>query len=200
MKKELREFKEFKKNFKFKQLELIEKDDCVYCKDYLVKDSEGNTINETDEFINVGYKLKGPLSKALSNLFPYSFVFKGKRVESIEAVFQGIKFPNKKEQNYVLAYKGLDANNVKITSNYDWKESGNLYWQGKAINRFSNEYKDFVEELYVSAIQNPLYRNLLKNTKKYIMHSIGVTDEKLTVFTRYEFEEMLNCLVAFLNK
>jgi len=197
--KELMKFREFKKNYKFEQLELIEKNDCVYCGDIIVKDSEENIINESDDFINVGYKLKGPFSKVLSNLFPYSFVFKGKKVNSIEAVFQGIKFPNKDEQNLVLNYQGLDANNVKITSSYDWKKTGIIYWQGKGIDRFSKAYEEFCEELYISAIQNPLYRNVLKSTNKYIMHSIGEIDNKKTVFTRYEFEYNLNSLSSFLS-
>lgn len=90
-----------------------------------------------EDFVNVGYKLKGTLSKTLSNLFPYEFIFKGKKVKSIESIFQGLKFQNKKIQNLVLKYSGLDSNNIKIASDYDWKSTGILYWQGKPINRHS---------------------------------------------------------------
>lgn len=74
-----------------------------------------------------------------------------------------------------------------------------MYWQGKEIKRDSDEYDNIVDELYISAIQNPLYRNVLKNINKPIIHSIGEVDKKKTVFTRYEFEFMLNCLVEFLK-
>ncbi len=74
-----------------------------------------------------------------------------------------------------------------------------MYWQGKEIKRDSDEYDNLVDELYISAIQNPLYRNVLKNINKPIIHSIGEVDKKKTVFTRYEFEFMLNCLVEFLK-
>ena len=38
LKKELKEFVEYKKNYKFIQKELIEKDECIYCEDILLKD------------------------------------------------------------------------------------------------------------------------------------------------------------------
>ena len=74
-----------------------------------------------------------------------------------------------------------------------------MYWQGKEIDRFAKEYDDFLDEMYISAIQNPLYRNVLKSTNKYILHSMGTLEKEETVFTRFEFEKMLNTLSAFLN-
>lgn len=38
VKKELKEFLEYKKNYKFVQKELIVKDKCIYCEDILLKD------------------------------------------------------------------------------------------------------------------------------------------------------------------
>lgn len=40
VKKELKEFLEYKKSYKFVQRELIVKDGCVYCGDILLKDKE----------------------------------------------------------------------------------------------------------------------------------------------------------------
>ena len=40
VKKELKEFLEFKNNYKFIQKELIEKDECIYCEEILLKDKE----------------------------------------------------------------------------------------------------------------------------------------------------------------
>ena len=63
-----------------------------------------------------------------------------------------------------------------------------------------NIYEDFIDELYVSAIQNPLYRNVLKNVgDKYILHALGETNKNETVFTRYEFEYELNALKAYVQ-
>ena len=199
VKEELKAFKEFKKNFKFNQKEIIQDGEDLYCDGELLQKGEEKPIGETEKWINVGYKLKGSFSKVLSNLFPYEFVFEGKHLSSIETFFQGIKIKDKEVQEYIFKYSGLYSNNIKVASYFNWKETGIIYWQGKAIKRNSEEYDDLVAELYISAIQNPLYRNVLKNVNKPIIHSICEVDKKETVFTRYEFEFMLNCLVAFLK-
>lgn len=199
IKKELKEFKEFKKNFKFIQKEIVQEGDIFCCDGEIVKQGD-ETFGDSDKWINVGYKLKGAYPKVLSNLFHYEFVFRGKKLNSIEGFFQGIKFKDKTMQDFVLRYTGLDSNNIKVASDYDWKESGVIYWQGKPIKRDSEEYDDLIDELYISAIQNPLYRNVLKNCDKDVIHSIGSIEKKETVFTRYEFEYQINCLINFLKK
>lgn len=198
-KKELEEFLKFKENFYFIQKELVEENGNIYCEGELVKEGEEKEIGETENWINVGYNLKGSFPKMLSNLFPYEFEFRGKKLNSIESFFQGIKFKDKEVQNYVLSYSGKPAVHIKNASDYDWRKTGEIYWQGEAINRFSKEYELLVDELYISAIANPLYRGVLKNCDRPIIHSIGNTDEKDTTFTRYEFERELNCLIDYLK-
>ncbi len=198
-KTDIEKFKNFRNSYDFKYKEIVVKDDEKYIGETLVSNSDG-TVSETEEFINVGYKLKGPYSKVLSNIFPYTFTFRGKKVNSLEAIFQSIKFKDVKMQNLVLKYDRLDANNIKVATPYDWKETGILYWQGKEIDRFSSDYDDFTVEMYLSAIKNPLYKSVLKNIDKYILHSIGEEDSKKTVFTRYEFERMLNTLSAYVKR
>ena len=61
-------------------------------------------------------------------------------------------------------------------------------------------YDDLIDELYISAIQNPLYRNILKICNKEIIHTMGGKEKHETVFTRYEFKKQLNCLKDFLKK
>ena len=102
-------------------------------------------------------------------------------------------------QNFVFNYSVLDSNHIKVCSDYDWKETGILYWQGIKVNRFSKEYDNLVDELYISAIQNPLYRNILKITTRDILHIMGGATKEETVFSRYEFELQLNCLKDFLK-
>ena len=63
----------------------------------------------------------------------------------------------------------------------------------------SKEYELLVDELYISAIQNPIYRGILSNCNKFIIHSIGENNKKDTTFTRYEFEFELNCLKDFIQ-
>ena len=199
IKRELKQFKDFKKNYKYSLKEIEEIAGINYYKNRPLKDEEGNDIGDCDIWINVGYKHKGLYGKALSNLFPYEFKFKGKKLNSIESFFQGIKFKDKKMQNLVLRYSGFNSNYIKVCTDYNWKETGIIYWQGKAIDRFSKEYEELVDELYISAIQNPLYRNVLKKCDKEIIHTLGKNDKKETVFTRFEFEKQLNCLKDFLK-
>jgi hypothetical protein len=202
VRKELKKFKEFKQNFKFEQLKLSSVDGAVLCGDTVVKDKNGTLTKNCEKFVDVGYKLKGevsPLSKLLSNLFPYEFWFRGKKVHSIESVLQAIKFPDKKTQNFVFKYSGTDCNNIKVASPHNWQTSGTLFWQGRQMDRFSKTYQDFVDELFISAVQNPIFRNALKSCNKYILHSIGITDNKRTVLTRYELECELNALSSFLK-
>ena len=99
----------------------------------------------------------------------------------------------------VFIYSGTDAYHIQKASSYNWKETGYIYWQGQAIKRDSEEYDLLVDEVYISALQNPLYRQAVKNTTKPIIHSIGKLLKSETVFTRYEFERQINSLPAFLK-
>ena len=198
-KKELEEFKKFKRNYTFKELTIEQKNEKIYCKGLLIKDENGY-IGESDKWINVGYNLKGTFPKLLSNLFPYKFKFKGYTLYSLEAFFQGIKFPNKKLQKEVFKYSGKEALVLKETSDYNWQKDGYIYFMGQKIKRTSQEYDDLIDELYISAIQNPFYRNAIKKCPLPILHIMGEVDKNKTVFTRNEFEFMLNALHDYLNK
>ena len=199
IKKELKAFKQFKENFKFEMKEIVEKDNSLYCDGVLLKDENENYCGDSEKWINVGYKFHGSYAQMLSNLFPYKIKFRGKKLSSLECFFQGIKFKDKKTQNYIFTYFGIQAVHIKTATNYDWKETGIIYWQGKAIDRFSKEYNNLIDELYICAIQNPLYRGVLLNCEKPIIHAIGEIEKVTTTFTRYEFEFELNCLKAFLQ-
>ena len=178
LEKELEEFKKFKKDFKYEVKEVEEKDGVEVYEGESLIDENGKEKGEGENWINVGYKHSGPYAKVLSNLFPYEFVFKGKKLNSIESFFQGIKFKDKKVQNYVFAYYGTQAVHIKAASSYNWKETGEIHLQGKPIKIESKEYELLIDELYISAVQNPLYRNILLNCNKTIIHSIGENNKK----------------------
>lgn len=200
IRKELKEFRKFKDNYQFKMLELDEKEDGgIFLGNICLRENKDSEwLGECEDFVNVGYKIHGAKPKVLSNLFPYKFYFKGFWLESIESVFQSFKFKDKTMQRLLFSYNGLNSNNIKAASDYDWKKSGIIYFQGKKIDRFSKEIENFIDELYISALQNPLYRNVIRNTgDKYILHAMGEKDNHLTGFTRYEFEKELNTLKDF---
>ena len=197
---ELKEFRKFKSKFVFKQLPLEEIDGVLFCDGYPLYDAEGKLIGECEKWINVGIMIKAPLSRILSNLFPYDFEFRGFQLKSLEGFFQGIKFKDPQTQQYVFAYNGYNAYCTKAASDYRWQESGYVYWQGTPIKRDSAEYADIVDELYISAAQNPLFRQALKNADRPLIHSIGKTEKNDTVLTREEYEFEINCLSAFLKE
>ena len=73
----------FKKDFKYEVKEVEEKDGVEVYEGESLIDENGKEKGEGENWINVGYKHSGPYAKVLSNLFPYEFVFKGKKLNSI---------------------------------------------------------------------------------------------------------------------
>lgn len=196
---ELKEFKEFKMNYTFVEKDIIDIDGVLYCDNISLIDEDGKNRGLTEKWLNVGFNNSGSLAKVLSNLFPYEFEFRGMKFNSIESFFQGIKFIDKDMQKLVFSYSGKESNYVKECSSYNWKETGIVYLQGEEIDRFSEKYDDIVDEVYISALQNPLYRSALMKCDVDIIHLIGDINKSDTVFTRYEFEKELNCLKDFLK-
>jgi len=197
-KKMLKEFTEFRKNKKFFMPKLVKKDNCTYFEGNLIENEKKKKTAEGETFVNAGYGFLG-LARLLSNLYPWQFKFRGKTVASIEGIFQGIKYKDKKTQNLVLKYFGADAYYIRNCNNLDfWGNFQILYWQGKPMQRDSEEYQSFMDEIYVCAISNPMFVRALKATEgRYILHHIGNDNQKETVMTRYEFEERLNCIRDF---
>ena len=206
IKKELKRFQEFKKNYEFNFKKITKADDgSLFCDGRCLREGEFKHIAyEDDKIVNAGYISSGSqLSKVLSNLFPYEFWFRHYKVNSIEGIFQALKFKNKKSQKLVFKYSGFNANRIRACADYNWQEEQILYFQGKPLKRDSVEYESFVDEMYVSLLQNPLFIQALKNANgKYIVHSMGIEDKTKTTLSRYEFERELNCLKDYvqLNK
>ncbi len=195
------EYTKYRENYDFKFKELEISNDCIYVDGCLVEDAE-KKYAEGDTFLNIGYKLKNSSSSVLSNLYPISFIFKGKRVNSIEGVLQSLKYDDKNLQNVILKYHGMDAYNTRGANSSDfWGEKGLLYWQGKPMKRDSQEYQVFLDELYLSVSKNPLYRKcLLATGDKYLLHHFGKDNINETVLTRFEFEQRINSLREYLKE
>ncbi|MBQ7880700.1 MAG: hypothetical protein IJ358_02530 [Clostridia bacterium] len=199
--KKVLDYTNYRKSCNFVMPELEERDGCIYFNGELVEDAEKKyAIGET--FINLGYNFKHSNSKVLSNLYPMEFKFRGKKVKSIEGVLQGIKYKDKRTQNLILKYSGIDAYHTRACNEMDfWGKTGVLYWQGKPMDRHSEVYQNFIDELYISATKNPLYvRALMATGDKYILHHIGRSDPKETVLTRFEYESRINTLREYLKQ
>lgn len=199
--KTILQYTNFRKNynFEYKLLQTIE--NCIYYNGELVENEE-KKFSEGETFLNIGYGFKNSNARTLSNLYPMQFKFRGKIVSSIEAVLQSIKYKDKALQNTIFKYSGLDAYHTRGANTLDfWGNEGVLYWQGKEMQREGEEYQLFLDELYLSALKNPLYEKLLLSTgDKYLLHHIGNENIKETVLTRFEYEQRLNSLRAYVKQ
>ena len=195
----LKKFKQYRQEFELQEVKLV--DGKYYFNNTLIDDG-ANYVWETENFIVVKYGSKNSISRVLSNLYPMHFKFRHKNVSSIESVLQGIKYQNKKTQNKVFKYSGVDAYHTRACNSFDfWGNNGVLYWQGKKIKRNKQEYQDFLDELYLSVFKSPLYfRAIVATNNKYLLHHIGRTDPNETVLTRYEYESRLYALQKLANE
>ena len=162
----------------------------------MVQDEEGNVIPEGDGFINIAFSSKNHLSRILSNLFPYKLSIRDESAESIEGILQSIKHKEADVQKLVMQYSGLVAWHTRgSTLVDDWRKRQTLNWKEREMKRDSEEYQLFLDEVYLSAFNNPLYKKALQSTgDKILLHTIGHEDAKETVLTRNEYESRLNAL------
>lgn len=195
------EFKKLRESFNYVDLEKV--NDKIYFKGELVEDPENKIkIAVGENFYNIFYGSKESICRVLSNLYPIKFRFKGKLVNSIEGVLQGIKHKNRKIQNSVFKYFGVDAYHTRCANLLeDWRTNQTLYFKSKSIPRESEEYQNFLDDLYLSALKNPIHsRALLSTQNKYLLHHIGCLDKRETVLTRYEYESRLYASREILKK
>jgi predicted NAD-dependent protein-ADP-ribosyltransferase YbiA (DUF1768 family) len=130
---------------------------------------------------------KGYPESALSNFAGHRFTIDGIICNSMEGFLQSLKFSNTDMQIHVCSLIGRAAKFAGSKKN--WKTKGILYWDGKSINRFSDEYQTLLNRAYTEMFkQSEGFRNaLLASSNATLTHSIGKTDTKDTVLTRAEF-------------
>lgn len=152
-------------------------------------------VRVTKNYIDISYSSKETGARVLSNLYPYKFKYSNEEVHSIEALLQSLKYENESIRKTCYEYSGIDAWHLRGMHPYAWQEDGILYTPYKKVNRFKEEYQEFLDELYFSAFQNPLYMNNIKNSEdKKLDHIIGENSENLTTLTRTEYISRLYAL------
>jgi len=139
-------------------------------------------------------------SSALSNFAPHNFVFDNIKVNSLEGILQALKFDNIEMQEYVCSLVGIKAK--MKGKNKNWQRTQTLYWQGKPINRHSEEYQDLITRIYDEcAKQNQSFRKaLVASGDAVLTHSIGRNNSSETILTRQEFCSRLTKLREKINK
>lgn len=143
-----------------------------------------NASNTIDIHSNDAYP-----SCALSNFAEHEFYIDKVKCSSMEGFLQSLKFKNIKKQKQVCLLSGKDAkNSTRYTlAQLRWRTIHNLYWQGKRINRFSDEYQKLLDRAYEALSRNSDFEKALKASLSYTLtHSIGKTDKRKTVLTEYE--------------
>ena len=107
----------------------------------------------------------------------------------MKGFLQSLKFKDIKKQKHVCLLSGKEAKNSTrhTLAQTRWRITHNLYWQGKRINRFSDEYQKLLDRAYEALSQNSDFEKALKDSSPYTLaHSIGKTDKRKTVLTEYE--------------
>ena len=134
-------------------------------------------------------------SWALSNFAKHEFYIDGIKCSSMEGFLQSLKFKSVKKQKQVCLLSRKDAKNSTrhTLAQTKWRITHNRYWQGKRINRFSDEYQKLLDKAYCELSKNTDFIKALDETaEKELVHSIGKNDARKTVLTEYEFISRLN--------
>ena len=131
---------------------------------------------------------------ALSNFAEYEFYVDGVRCASMEGFLQSLKFRNEENQKKVCLLSGSEAKKSSRRSfaQLRWKLTCNLYWQGKRISRYSDEYQKLLDKAYSGLSENREFIKALKSSgNSALIHSKGKNNTKETVLTEYEFVSRL---------
>jgi hypothetical protein len=143
------------------------------------------TMNKTN-IIDIHSKGEYP-SYALSNFAEYEFYIDDVKCLSMEGFLQSLKFKTVKKQKQVCLLSGKVAKNSTrhTIAQLRWRITHNLYWQGKRINRFSDEYQMLLDKAYKSLAENHGFHKALMDSSPYTFaHSIGKTDNRKTVLKK----------------
>lgn len=134
----------------------------------------------------------------LSNFTPYEFTYRGFKCVSMEGVLQGLKFEGAEKQARIFQMVGKDAK-YKGKKRKWWLDQ-KLYWQGRSMDRQSDEFKAIVREAFDALSANEDFQKTLLTTgNKRLFHSMGKTDPTKTILTEEEFCTILTELRAKLQ-
>lgn len=143
---------------------------------------------------------KGYPASALSNFAPHPFVLDGVAISSMEGFLQSLKFSNPDMQRHVCTLVGRAAKAKGRGKN--WQRTGKLHWNGREIDRFSQEYQDLLDRAFEAmyTTNESARKALLASGSAVLEHTIGKRSPKETVLTRGEFCSRLTRLRERLKK
>lgn len=171
---------------------------CLKCNEIFGYNSK-RKLWKNENILDISYQ--DPESSVLSNLFPHKFTmyidngYNKVELASMEAFFRCLCCDGLDSRIFpeIACLSGMDSYRVRHAL-VDWRKSGMLSWDSKVFYRDSEHYQNLLKEAYDQLFDcSILFREALKKTKgKILMHSIGKTDTKETLLTKYEYIAMLN--------
>ncbi len=150
-------------------------------------------LTEKANCIDIHSKGEYP-SCALSNFAEYEFCVDGVKCSSMEGFLQSLKFKKPSKQRKVCLLSGVSAKNSsrRTFARLRWRMTHNLYWQGKRISRYSDDYQKLLDRAYAELSKNNEFIKALKAShENALIHSIGKKNVNQTVLTEYEFVSRL---------
>lgn len=133
----------------------------------------------------------------LSNFTKSCFTVDGVKVRSMEGFLQSLKTPCIEEQEEICDLIGFTAKKIgnQIAKKHEF-DGRTLYWQGKKIDRYSQEYQNLLKKAYLSKYKSDLeFRSALACTKgRELVHTVGKQDPKETILTEKEFVGILTAM------
>lgn len=126
-------------------------------------------------------------ANALSNFAPHPFEIDGVRCASMEGFLQSLKAKEPDIQKHICSLVGRAAKSAG--HNRNWQSRGTVYWQGKAICRYGDEYQQLLDRAYRALFeQNEGFRNALRASKgATLTHRMGKRKQTETILTTWEF-------------
>ncbi len=140
------------------------------------------------------------LADRLSNFVPREFTFRGVLCAGMEGALQALKTSDRAEQLRICQLIGGKAKRAgkKLAG---WKLTQTLWWSGKAMQRESQEFQLFLDELFDALATNQDFvQDLLATGDAILVHTMGKADPKETVLTEAEFCSRLMRLRTKLQK
>ena len=132
-------------------------------------------------------------SCVLSNFHKSKFTLDGIKINSMEGFLQSLKTSDANLQKKICKLIGKEAKNAGNTLKEQGFDIHTIFWNGKEIDRFSEEYQELLQRAYEAKFrQDPLFRKALKATEgKTLIHSIGLQNKQETILTEKEFISLL---------
>jgi len=141
--------------------------------------------------MDVSSQGKYPANK-LSNFAGHRFEIDGVTCNSCEGFLQSLKFKSPEMQVEVCKLVGFSAK--KKGSLKNWQHTQTLYWQGKEINRHSDEYQTLITKAFncMCDQSDSFRRALIASGDSNLTHKMGRNKPNETVLTTQEFISRLN--------